>query len=303
MAGIVRQEWLDQNAGRAYPFQENMARVPTDTYGNPLLSAALPNYVVVDMVMTLPGIGQPRMYLGQFTYVGSLLTLVFKDTVADTVVTSAAVDLRSHRANTAYPLTGVGDWEDAQGWLVIGDCERLQQDLPEGLYSFGADQTLLETRVVRPALRGVRSICCQSNGNTSAKIYDHVRLLAGENIRFEYDALNNGIWVHAEPNAGYKEECPCDNSDNPCVQTVNGISVGDVVIIGDGECVTVQTEGNKIVISDSCSKPCCGCPELDYLNTTTKVIESSMARLEAYSERLAERIATFITNFVLSVGV
>jgi len=303
MAGIVRQEWLDQNAGRAYPFAEDMARMPTDQYGNVLGSAALPNYVIVDMIMTVPGSALPRLYMSQLTYVGDLLTLVFRETAGDTIVASVSVDLHTHTPNKAYAVQGLGSWYDAQGWVVVGHIDRLRDDLPEGLYTYPSTQTLLECRVVRPSARGVRSLRISNNGNISDYLYDHVKLVAGNNIRLEYDADDNAIWIHAEPNAGYREPCPCDATELEPVTTINGINIGNVVIVGDGDCVNVRTEGNKIVISDTCSKPCCGCPELDYLNTTTKVIESSLGRLESYAQKLADRISAFTTNFVLSVGV
>lgn len=303
MAGIVRQEWLDQNAGRAYPFAEDMARMPTDQYGNVLGSAALPNYVIVDMIMTVPGSALPRLYMSQLTYAGDLLTLVFRETADNTIVASVSVDLRTHTPNKAYAVQGLGSWYDAQGWVVVGRTDRLRDDLPEGLYTYASTQTLLECRVVRPSIRGVRSLRISNNGNVSNYLYDHVKLVAGNNIRLEYDEADNAIWIHAEPDAGYREPCPCDGTVTDPVTTINGINIGDVVIVGDGECVNVRTEGNKIIISDTCSKPCCGCPELDYLNTTTKVIESSLGRLEAYAQKLSERISTFTTNFVLSVGV
>ena len=46
MAAIVKQEWLNANAGRAYPFEENMARIPYDVTGAEMPALALPNYVV-----------------------------------------------------------------------------------------------------------------------------------------------------------------------------------------------------------------------------------------------------------------
>lgn len=301
MPAINQQEWLNQNAGRAYPFQEDMQRVPVDSSGAALTAAQLPNYVLVDMVFTVPGSISNRVYMSQLTYVGTLMTLVFRETAGSTVVTSVTLDLTQHTRNKAYAALGTGEWEDARGWIVIGDLTRLAQDLPQGLYTYPATQTLLETRVTRPALRGVRSLRVENNGAVSALLFDHVKLIAGANIRLRADEGINGIWIDAEPDAGYKEECPCGSvvQDN-VVRTINGIAADQVVIAGDGTCVQVTTSGNRILIRDKCSEPCCGCPELDFLTTTNKILETSLSRLEAYAEKLAERLNTFITNFVIT---
>ena len=303
MSAIRNQEWLNQNAARAYPFEEDMQRIPYDPNGAPLTQAQLPNYVLVDMVFTMPGTGMARAYLAQLTYVGNLLTLVFRETLDSAIVSAVTVDAAVHAPNTAYPAIGTGEWADARGWVTIGDLTRLREDLPEGLYTYAAAQTLLEARVVRPALRGVRSLRIANNGNVSGLLYDHIKLLAGENIRLVADAVANGVWIHAAPNSDYVEDCPCAAlAEDNVVNTINGIPIEDVVIVGDGECVDVTTTGNKIIISDKCSEPCCGCPELDFLTQTVKVLETSLSKLESYADRLNERITTFVTNFVMTLS-
>jgi len=64
----------------------------------------------------------------------------------------------------------------------------------------------------------------------------------------------------------------------------------------------VETSGNKIIISDNCSAPCCGCPELEFITDSLKVLDSTISNLESYSQQLAERISNFVTNFILTIG-
>jgi hypothetical protein len=303
MPAILQQEWLNQNAGRAYPFQENTTRYPHDVNGRKLTSLALPNYVIVDMIFTMPGPSNIRMYLAQFARAGNLLTFVFRETGTNAIVTTVTFDANTHVPGTGYSLAGTSDWFDARGWLTIGDLRKLAADIPEGLYDYEPDQTLLETRVVRPALRGIRSLRVVNRDNTSDYLYGHVKLLAGDNVRLQYDRALNGVWVHAEPNAGYRETCDCESpTQTNLVNTINGIPAENLTVVGDGECVEVRTEGDKIIISDKCSEPCCGCPELEFLTTSAKVLEASLSQLESYAEQLSERISTFVTNFVLTVS-
>lgn len=299
---VQQVEWLNQNAGRAYPIQEDMGRAPTSSGGGLLPGIQLPNYVLVDAVFTVPGDPSTRVYLAQLSYAGTVLSLVFR-TVAGATLTALAVDLSSHKPNTPYSVSGIGDLQDCRGWVTIGDLSRLPADLPQGLYLFGAGQTLLEARTTRPAIRGVRSLRIQNGATVSPSLTGNVNLVAGPNISFQYRSDLNAILVSAIPNAGYREACPCqDNLAASLVQTINGIPLKDVTIVGDGECVQVTTSGNTITITDICSKPCCGCPELDFLNQTVDVINSSLTRLEQYSQQLNERITTFTSNYILTVG-
>ena len=296
-------EWLNQNAGRAYPFNEDMQRLPTNAAGDTLAELQLPNAVVVDFLFTLPGTPGTRAYLSQLAYVGNLMTFVFNETSGDTQIATVTVNLNTHAPNTAYALQGSGVWSDGLGWLVVGDLGQFLTNYPEGLYNFTSDQTLLEARTVRPALRGVRYLRTSNNGALSAPLQGNIKLLAGANIQLTYDALNNGIWISAVPNAGYQSACNCDaQSQQNIVRTINGIPVEDVTIVGDDSCVSVVTAGNTITISDTCSKPCCGCPELDFLTNTINVLTASVTTLEGYAQQLDTRITQFITNFGLTVG-
>ena len=301
MAGILNTEWLNSNARRAYPFEENMPLTPRDPLGNILAGITLPLSMIVDMVLTIPGTNNMRIYLSQVVYSGTLLSLVFRVPTFETIAVGITIDPTAHVTNAAYNLVGSGDWDDVRGWINLGDLSALSHELPQGAYAFTAADTLLETRVIRPALRGIRSLRIENNGNESAKIYEHVKLIAGTNVKLEYDPAVNGIWVHAAGDAGYTEACTCaDTPESNIVRTINGIATENVTITGDGECVEVTTSGNKISIRDVCSEPCCGCPELDYLNTNMKILETSLTTLTEYAERLAERVTTFVTNFVLT---
>lgn len=317
MPAVLNQEWLNSNSGRSYPFEENMSKVPRDPDGVPLLGITVPNSLIVDMVLTVPAnANATRVYLSQLIYTDNLMSLVFRmrydgppggaiiEGSNNSLVCGISFDPSAHTINTSYSLVGSGVWEDVRGSINIGDLSRLVDALPQGSYTFTAEDALLEARVVRPQLRGVRSLSIENNGNVSARLYEHVKLVAGTNIRLAYDVEDNAIWIHAVPgtaSAGYIEDCDCESTrETNVVRTINGVAVEDVVIVGDDECVEVTTSGNKITIKDLCSQPCCGCPELDYLNNNMKVMEASLTTLTDYANRLSERITTFVTNFILT---
>ncbi len=306
MAGPIYVEWLNANAGRAYPFRENSSRVPVDGSGNPITAAALPNYVVVDAVIAVPNALAAGLYVHRVTAVGTTVAFVLRSIAGDLDVATVAASGGTHVFGQAYPVVGIGDWFDIRGWMVLGDIARIPEDIPPGTYTYPPDALRLEPRTVRPSLQGVRSLRVETLGELSTPLYDNVTLVAGENVRFEYDDEANAIVVHAEPNESYREDCECEEALTAAtniVRTVNGIPIEDVIIEGDGSCVEIRVEGNKVIISDKCSEPCCGCPELELVTESVKVIERSLSTLEEFSSKLAERVDNFVTAFVLSVSV
>lgn len=303
MPPIGNIEWLNQNAVRAYPFRENADMIPRDSAGNRLVDAKIPTGLVVDFIITVPGPLTPRIYLSKLTHIGGVMSFVFSDQ-DDRKVASTEVDLREHRKYAAYSLTGLGTYDDVRGTLVLGDTGRINVNVPEGIYVFTLDSAEFEPATVRPAIRGVRSLQLSNQGAETDYIYGHVKLVAGNNIRLTYLEEYNAIRIDAIEGAGLNEVCDCveELGLTNVTRTINGIPIEDVIITGDGQCVDVSISGNRIVISDMCSTPCCGCPELEFVTSSLKVLEATTSNLQSYANQLSERISNFVTSFVLTVG-
>ena len=301
----IHAEWLNSNALRTYPFQENMARVPHDALGNDLTELALPNCAILDMVLSISADPYVSVYLSQFTLLDTLATFVFRDVATDAAVTSCTVIRDEHTPNRAYKLVGLNDWEDARGWLVVGDLNEVTELIPYGVYTYANNQTVLEATVIRPALRGVTSLrTMDSTGAVSDALYGTVKLMAGSNIRFEAIPDDNAIIIHADPNTGYVEECECgEGVATRVVSTINGISTKNVVIDGDGRDIEVTNVGNVIKIRNLNAEPCCGCPELDFITNTNKLLEQSIRTLEAYADVMTMRISSFLENYSATLGL
>ena len=306
MSNISQVEWLNQNALRAYPFQEDMQRTPCDSSGNLITDAVLPNYLIVDFIFTLVDqLASTRLYLSSLAVVGKLISLAFSENVTSQVACTVSLDRSVHVANTGYTLIGVGEWDDGRGRIVLGDLTNLPVDIADGLYSFTADQTLMEACVVRPALRGVRSIQIQDTGSVSAYITGRVRLVAGENIRLDCGLVGDEsvIYISAEPNSNYADPCDCDSVlATNVLRTINGIPIEDVSFEApEGSCLSIVPEGNKLVFKDTCSKPCCGCEELQFLTEGMRTLQAGISQLEVFVEQVDARISTFVTNYVLTL--
>lgn len=279
----VYQEWLNSNAHRAYPFKEDTALNATND-----TSINLPKYLFVDFIMTVVGAADITVRLSQLSYAGGFLTAVFTD-AANTIVTTLTVNTNTHTANTAYPLVGQGDYEDARGKVVLGTLTTLASDLPDGIYTFLAE---LEPCTVRPDIRGVRSLQVGVLDNMSSPIGGIVKLLEGTNIRLTYLPEVNGIRIDAIAGDGLNETVACtDGYELPQpVRFVNGRTAQDINIEGDGKCIEVTTNGNVITIRDKCSQPCCGCNELEFITTNMQLLQSTISRLEPFAQLLNSKL-------------
>lgn len=300
MPPVVNQEWLNRNSLRNYPFRENARLNPVDAQGNRLTDIRVPNYFIVDCVLTIPGPLVVDVYLSQMARVANLVTLTFTDDAALNVAT-LAIDTAQHSPNQVYSIAGTGTYSDVRGRIVIGDLDTFDVDLPDGLYDFMLEDGAFEATVIRPDIRGVRSLQVDQDSALSALIFGHVKLVEGSNIRLTYLEAYNAIRIDAIAGSGLNEECDCPEFEAQCVRLINGIPIEEAEIIGDGQCVSVTTEGNRIVISDTCSEPCCGCPELEFITTNLQVLDATVSNLESYAHQLHQRISEFVTTFVLSV--
>jgi len=302
MPPIVNQEWLNENSLRSYPIRENLSRRPFDANGALIPDIIIPDYLIVDFVLSLSGDALTTVYLSQLVVINNTVSMTFSD-VAGVTVGVVGVNMSAHATYQAYDIVGVGVYEDARGRVVLGDLTTLTDDLAAGLYNFGISATEFEPATIRPSIRGVRSLRTSVEGTESARIYGHVKLLAGTNIRLTYLATYNAIRIDAIDGSGLNQECECEASvgQTNIVRTVNGLPIEDVEITGDGVCVEVNIEGNRLVISDLCSTPCCGCPELEFITENLKILEATMGNLESYANQLQERISNFVTNFVLTI--
>ena len=128
-------------------------------------------------------------------------------------------------------------------------------------------------------------------------IHGNVKLLQGSNIRLTYLAGLNAIRIDALDTTGFNQECACTDEyqlPTPIVR-INGINAEDVIITGDGKCLEVTASGNTIQIRDTCSQPCCGCPELEFLTTRLDLLQTVVSNLERYGNNIQQKIDALIT--------
>lgn len=297
----INVEWLNQNSGRAYPFREDMQLRPT-VDGELLGDYRLPNSAILDMSMATNFETQPEVYLSAYTMAGGVVTAAISDASDGTVLAVASAAYDPDTLHMPVNFNGVGKHDDIRGTIVFGSLVSIWETLPDGVYRFTPEEAMFEPRCVRPSVPCVSGLYLTDpiGSFESKRLRGDVALIAGNHIRLEYDEARNAIWIHADATYSFNQKCSCEADDQNPVLAVNGINIQNVVIEGDGECVNVETSEGRIRITDTCSKPCCGCAELTFLNQKTNEITTSIGKLETFSEDLRDKLNDFILNLMLS---
>lgn len=306
MAAVENIEWLNQNLLRAYPLREDADFTPLLPGGARAEGLRLPTCLISDFSFTLAFDDADGTVpsLTSVTHAGDGFSVEIS--LGSTVLTARTAKLSEHAVNQAYPLVGQGDNADCGGWIVFGDLARAAEELPEGAYRFPAGQVPFEVSTLRMAPRGVRSITAVGKYGlkTYAPLYGNVRIIAGSDMAVRNVAGSNAIWLQADSKTGYERTKQCDcaaTGESRRVKTVNGMPVEHVQIVGDDACVDVETVTEADVpktvkIKDRCSTPCCGCSELNFVESAIAIINKSIATLNGYAEALRARVEELRTN-------
>lgn len=296
MAAVENIEWLNQNLLRAYPLREDSDMTPTVSGGARATGLMLPMYLISDFSFTLAFDAVSDGAVPCLTSVTNAGTEVSLSISLGGSILAVVSGSASDPVNTVHVVTGQGDNSDCCGWIVLGDIARAAEELPQGVYEFADGQVPFEVSTLGIAPRGVRSITAVGRYGltTYDKLTGNVKLIAGSDMRVLNDGPQNAIWLQAESNTGYERtgKCPCGTDGQKVVKTVNGMNVENIHIVGDGSCIDVTTRNDpaEVKIADTCSTPCCGCAELNFVEAAAETIGRSIATLNAYAETLRARI-------------
>lgn len=307
MAAVENVGWLNQNLLRTYPIREDSDITPYTSDGVKATGIRLPTCLITDFSFTLAfdDVNGTVPSLTGLTHASDGFS--FEVSLGAEVLTTISVRISTHTLNKAYSLVGQGGNEDCGGWIVLGDLRKAAEELPEGVYRFTPGQAPFEVSTLRMAPRGVRSITAVGKYGlrTYRPLFGNIRIIAGSDMTVRNDSPNNAIWLQAESKTGYERTTPCDcvTSAVKRIRSINGMSVDAVQIIGSDPCVTVQTDENTITVKDTCSTPCCGCAELNFVESAVATINQSLSVLNSYAEALKERLTELTENKAVTQAI
>ena len=300
---VENVEWLNQNLLRAYPIREDADVIPYITDDVRATGLQLPTCLISDFAFTLDFASFDGDVPCLTKVIHAAEGFSFEISLGDVVLATVTAAITSG-VNSVHRVYGAGDNADCGGWLVTGDLAKAAKELPEGVYMFKSGQLPFEVSTLRLAPRGVRSITAVGKYGlkTYAPLYGNVKIIAGSDMSVRNTNDTNAIWLNAESNTGYErtEPCECGTESTKKVNSINGMSVDDVTIIGDGVCVNVNetnTDSVKTIsIADGCATPCCGCQELNFVEAAVATINKSISVLNSYAEVLQNRVTELQTN-------
>ena len=300
--GVHNLEWLNHNSQRAYPITADSTETSQDG------DFSLPEDFIVSLYLPVHwghNIDSTKFHISQVSNypTGFSLTIGYESTevseegeitVTTVNVASTLVSKATHTENQSYNLSGMGDFVDSKGHIVVGDIANLNKE-NAGNFAFNLAGARLEPDVVRPSIRGVMSLQAQNGSSLSSELYGHVRLKAGDNFRITPIVEKNQdpvLVLSAIDGTGLNEDCECFDENPPTIRTINGIppdQSGNFTFLGDS-CLTVEGRTNGLEFKDICSEPCCGCTELEVITAALEDFGSKATTLENFLVSLEARV-------------
>lgn len=298
--GLWNLEWLNLNSQRKYPIAEDATGVSTTA------DFTIPSDFIVELDLAVhAGLDVAP---GQFFVLnigayatGYSVVIGYQpvDLSAPIPVATALIARPLHTRNKVYALGGIAPFDDTVGKIVIGRLEAID-DQPPGFHTFDLDGGRLDPDAIRPIIRGVSAIILNNRGQLSPPLYGDVELVAGTNVQLVpifVSGQDPKIRINAISGEGTIDECVCTGEDQTStpIKSIDGIgptAAGDFTIIGNS-CLEVKPIANGIQLVDTCSQPCCGCPELETITRDLERLQSEALSVSDFVNRLDTAISTF----------
>ena len=292
--------WLNHNSQRAYPLTDFATKADiTGSISLPddfLLSLYFPVHAGLD-------VNPSSFFLRALTIFGNgfNISLGYDDGSSDPpIVATATVNASQHEEFDSYDLSGVDDYADCTGKVVIGSLESINTQ-PPGRYFFDFAGGSLEVDCIRPMLRAVSSLTITNGTDDSERLYGDFRLVAGANQRITYSVVDDVVYIRfdAISGEGTVEDCACEgDTSGPCIQRINGIpptADGNFTLQGD-DCLEITGIANGLQLGDKCSHPCCGCPELEALTRELELLQQGSRGIDNFLARLQREVSQMQTS-------
>ena len=299
----VFPEWLNANAGRAYPISEAGSRLSS------LGSIELPNSLIVSaQINMLPAYATGTFFIGSViaTPTKVIISISYASGGEQRVVASIQVPTQEHKENTTYPFVGGGQDSSILGSLTIGNLADTLNNVP-GEVLFDEKATPFEVSALFISSPAVEAVEIYS-GSTLVKRFDRiVKLRAGENIRISLvDDDPDTIRIDAISGENLIKPEDCENAPPipSCIRTINNQPPdenGNFNIDG-GKCIDAETTPGLIVLRDLCSQSCCGCSELAELVAGLQSVEGQITQLESQMRSSVVQQTVMIANLVASIN-
>lgn len=288
-------DWLWENSQRNYPLLDGVSR----TSG----AFIIPNTFLLDLSVSVPSnLSLPFQdyYIHEISSFGTGYIVTIRN--GATEVGKFSILSSTHTWGKAYPVYTERDGNTQFiGSVVIGDLSDINLQ-PAGTHTFETEASRLQLRCVSTYVSGLSGLKISKNGVESNLITDTVVLRGGPNTRLSLEG--NAITVDAIGDKEFLQDCVCEGGreKGEPIRTINGQGPnqnGEFVLMPSILCMDIQPIQNGVMLSDTCSTPCCGCEELEVVNTTLNGLTSQFQTLSAMAANLQSQMSRtqeIITN-------
>lgn len=324
--------WVSHNMVRKYPFEENC------TLESESGAFVLPDDFIVGMQLTI-GIVKPGetvtsndfysltgFYLSRVRIGASGIGLTFSychdhgpnlNTSEPAFLTSVPLNPSANFIpGTPYLATGVGNFTNCYGSVSIGRVDSLFQQ-PPGSHTFDKTQTMIDPTVVKPSLIGITGVYVRDGGEVIGPITGDLTLSSGSNAVLSVTRSINSsnetqhyITINAIDPSGFNESDANQGSGTSyktAIKSLNGVSpdaTGNIDFISGNLCTVIdaqsQKAAHKILLSDFCSQPCCGCEQLEVITTELNALTKRAEGLENNIYLFASQLDTLDSTVLAS---
>lgn len=275
-------QWYNQNMHRAYPLVQGT-------------STRLPDTFITDIrIYTRSASSSDTFYISHIISTGTLLTIfigITRKLQNQTIdmpqvlyVSNVPTDIDiSDGSVTIYPIyptstyASTAQYKDIQGSITFGTTR---------MYNKPTDISFVSSQCI------VDSICIQDDDAQcidaiivgDKRLTGQVILQAGVGIDINVDQATNTIRISQSQNMVQDAAASIRAQLGTPVTSINGRkpnAQGTITLKGL-DCTTIQSIGNAIVLSNPCSKPCCGDQNASDTAAALKVVQQSIAVLNNY---------------------
>lgn len=281
-------EWLWQNSQRKYPLLDPCSC--TDESG----SFTIPTSFLLDMSFPVPAsptYDPLKFHVMQVASYASGYVVTLGYNSAPIGVFS--VTIANHTPGKTYVIVGVDDFETFTGYVSVGRLDDINT-LPGGVWTFAPQAAIIQPRCIVPAAKGLVGIQVSSGGKLSSVLTKVVVIEEGQNTAIRVDEENRTIYIDAVASSDYADSCVCDNQralGDP-IRFINDYGPDDSgnFTLVPNTCISLASiaGGNGLSISDTCSKPCCGCSELGVVNSALQTLRNQYTTLANYASNLEQ---------------
>lgn len=289
MAMNVNEGWYNQNETRRFPFADEAAVVSTDGV------VTIPDAFMVDLILSSPlNIDPSTFFVSKLKGYGGGVVITFSS--GSTEIATAMIPA-THQRYGSYAVTPLTA-DNVIGRVVIGTAETVA-----ALSIYEADFDLAATRIatscVRPRIAGVDSLTVRTSDGREFRLTGQVVFAAGENTTISI--VGSTLKVNVAGGVVYDNRfgCNTDLSGRVPVMSINGVlpdNSGNIDLIGTN-CVAVTPGDHGVTISDTCSKPCCGCEELDAIKTGEDSLKASLNSVLSFLIGVESKVSSLESSF------